>query len=400
MIYIVRHGQTAGNKAKVLQGCGSNHPLNEEGIRQAEAVRKWILEQLIHFDILFTKGVEAPGKEKKMIRMTTAPGKLKNLLILTALMLAISAQVLFAAPGQVTNASNGASQNGWLHVNGTQLVNEQGHAVVLHGMSSHGLQWFSQYTTRNAIGSTAAYGANLFRVAMYTKEGGYLSQKQAIMKKLYAAVDAAISRNMYVIIDWHILSDGNPKSHQRAAKIFFRKVSQRYGNTPNVIYEICNEPNGKGTWKNIRSYANAVIPVIRKNSPKSLILVGTPTWSQDVDVVAQSPLACKNIMYTCHFYAGTHKAWLRNRILTAMEQGVPVFVSEWGTSGATGGGGVYKKEAGKWISFMEKHKISWANWSYCNKSESSAALKRGANAEDGLKKWELSESGKYVFSKF
>ena len=332
--------------------------------------------------------------------MRTAAKRLNTLLVLTVLMLAISAQILFAAPGQVADASNGASQNGWLHVSGTQLVNEQGHAVVLHGMSSHGLQWFAQYTTRNAIGSTAAYGANLFRVAMYTKEGGYLSHKSTMMKKLYAAVDAAISRNMYVIIDWHILSDGNPKSHQKAAKTFFKKVSQRYGDTPNVIYEICNEPNGKGTWKNIRSYAEAVIPVIRKNSPKSLILVGTPTWSQDVDVAAQSPLACKNIMYTCHFYAGTHKAWLRDKILTAMKKGLPVFVSEWGTSSATGGGGVNLKEANKWISFMKKHNISWANWSYCNKSESSAALKRNANTEDGLKKSELSKSGKYVFSKF
>ena len=332
--------------------------------------------------------------------MTGAARRLKILLVLTAFMLAISAQILFAAPGQVTNASNGASQNGWLHVSGTQLVNEQGHAVVLHGMSSHGLQWFAQYTTRNAIGATAAYGANLFRVAMYTKEGGYLSHKSAMTKKLYAAVDAAISRNMYVIIDWHILSDGNPKSHQKEAKTFFKKVSQRYGNTPNVIYEICNEPNGKGTWKNIRSYAEAVIPVIRRNSPKSLILVGTPTWSQDVDVVAQSPLAYKNIMYACHFYAGTHKAWLRNKVLTAMKKGLPVFVSEWGTSSAAGGGNVNKKEADRWISFMKEHKISWANWSYCNKSESSAALKRSANAEDGLKKSELSKSGKYVFSKF
>ena len=332
--------------------------------------------------------------------MTSAARRLKTLLVLTAFILAISTQSLFAAPGQVTNASNGASQNGWLHVSGTQLVNEQGNAVVLHGMSSHGLQWFEQYTTRNAIGSTAAYGANLFRVAMYTKEGGYLSHKLAMMKKLCAAVDAAISRNMYVIIDWHILSDGNPKSHQKAAKAFFKKVSQRYGNTPNVIYEICNEPNGKGTWKNIRSYAQAVIPVIRKNAPKSLILVGTPTWSQDVDVAALSPLAYKNIMYTCHFYAGTHKAWLRDKILTALKKGLPVFVSEWGTSSATGGGGVYIKEAGRWISFMKEHRISWANWSYCNKSESSAALKRSANAEDGLKKSELSKSGKYVFSKF
>lgn len=303
-------------------------------------------------------------------------------------------------PGKVKNAANGAAQNGWLHVKGTQLVNQKGKPVVLHGMSSHGIQWFPKFTTKNAIGSTAAYGANLFRVAMYTEEGGYLSNKKSMLNTLYKAVDAAVSRNMYVIIDWHILSDGNPMKHRKAAVTFFTKVSERYRNTPNVLYEICNEPNGKGTWKKIRSYAKTVIPVIRKNSPKAVILVGTPTWSQDVDVAAKSPLPYTNLMYTCHFYAGTHGSWLRKKVKTALDKGLPVFVSEWGTSKASGGGGVYKKESGRWISFMKKYKISWANWSYCNKKESSAALKKKANPENGLTKKELSKSGKYVFARF
>jgi len=279
------------------------------------------------------------------------------------------------AAGGVHSAENGAAQNGWLRVEGTQLVNQNGQEMVLHGMSSHGLQWYSGFTVRSAIGSTAAYGANLFRVAMYTAEGGYLKNKKAIFRKLCDAVDAAISCNMYVIIDWHTLSDRNPKSHQKAAKKFFDQVSRRYAGRPNVIYEICNEPNGNTSWKQIRSYANAVIPVIRRNAPKSLILVGTPTWSQDVDVAAADPLSFDNIMYTCHFYAGTHKEWLRSKIRTALSKGCAVFVSEWGTSSASGSGGVYKKEAGRWIAFMRKHKISWAYWSLCDKRESSAALR-------------------------
>ena len=325
-----------------------------------------------------------------------------TVLLLVLLLSGLTAAYSFvlAAPGEVTDASNGAAENGWLSVSGTQLVNQQGQSVVLHGMSSHGLQWFPQYTTSNAIGATAAYGANLFRIAMYTAEGGYLSHKSSMLKQLYKSVDAAIARNMYVIIDWHILSDGNPKKHQKAAKKFFKKVSARYANVPNVIYEICNEPNGKGTWKKIRSYAKAVIPVIRKNAPSSVILVGTPTWSQDVDVAAGSPLPYPNLMYSCHFYAGTHGEWLRGKVKTALDKGLPVFISEWGTSKASGGGGVHTGEADKWISFMDQNKLSWANWSYCNKKESSAALSKKADPEDGLVQNELSKSGKYVFSKF
>ena len=288
------------------------------------------------------------------------------------ILLSVTAQggfSVFAAPGEITNASDGAAENGWLSVRGTQLVNEKGQAVVLHGMSSHGLQWFSQFTTADAIGATAAYGANLFRIAVYTVQGGYLSRRSAMLKKLYRAVDAAISRNMYVIIDWHILKDGNPKKHQKAAKDFFRKVSRRYGKTPNVIYEICNEPNKKGTWKRIRSYAN-------------------------------SPLPYPNLMYTCHFFFFFHGEWLRGKVREALGRGLPVFISEWGSSRASGSGGVYTEEADRWISFMEQHKLSWTNWSFCNKAESSAALDAKANPEDGLTPEELSASGRYVFSRF
>ena len=308
--------------------------------------------------------------------------------------------VYAASPGKIVKASNGVKQNGWLKVKGTQLVNKKGKAVVLRGMSSHGLQWYSDFTTREAIGSTAAYGANIFRVAMYTEEGGYCSNKKEILKKLYEAVDAAIDWNMYVIVDWHILNDVNPNKHKKAAKTFFKKVASRYKNKPNVIYEICNEPNGGTSWKQIRSYANAVIPVIRKQSPKSIVLVGTPTWSQEVDKAAENPLKFKNVMYVCHFYAGTHTGWLRDRISDAMAKGAPIFVTEWGMSDASGGGGVYKTEAKRWMKFLKKKKISWCAWSLCDKNESSAVLKPGANAQNGIKRSELSKAGKFVFGQF
>ena len=57
MIYIVRHGQTAGNKAKVHQGRGSNYSLNEEGIRQAETVRDWFLKQQISIDRVYSSSL-------------------------------------------------------------------------------------------------------------------------------------------------------------------------------------------------------------------------------------------------------------------------------------------------------------------------------------------------------
>ena len=299
-------------------------------------------------------------------------------------------------PAPVTSVSGGASENGRLRVDGTRLVNERGETVQLKGMSSHGLQWFANFATEDAIKATAAYGANLFRCAMYTGEGGYLSNK-AVKDTLISAVDAAIRQDMYVIIDWHILSDGDPLANADAAAEFFAEMSERYADCPNVLYEICNEPNGGVTWDgNVKPYAERIIPIIRANSD-GIILVGSPAWSQDLHEAAKNPLSGDNIMYTCHFYAGTHTDWLRQRIADC---NLPVFVTEWGTSAADGNGGVFLDEAQKWIDFMNERGISWANWSLCDKSESSAALKSGANVSDGISADELTESGAFVFGNF
>ena len=298
-------------------------------------------------------------------------------------------------------ARGGVSENGWLQVKGTQLCNEAGEPVVLRGMSSHGLHWFPQYTNAQSIRNTAAYGANLFRVAMYTGEGGYLSQSAAVKEKLVAAVDAAIAADLYVIIDWHILSDGNPSAHTDEAVAFFREMTARYGDNPAVLYEICNEPNGGISWENdVKPYAITVVNAIREKAPKSVILIGSPTWSQDIHEAAKSPLAGENLMYTLHFYAGTHGAWLRERIDDVTAKGLPVFASEWGTSRADGSGGVFLKESAEWLDFLNARGISWANWSLCDKNETSAALRPGTPNDRAWTQPDLTESGAFVFSHF
>ena len=295
----------------------------------------------------------------------------------------------------------GVSENGWLRVEGTSLLNEKGEPAVLRGMSSHGIQWYPQFTSEKAIKNTADYGANLFRIAMYTAEGGYLSSPDAVYNQTVKAVDAALANDMYVIVDWHILSDGNPLSHGAEAEKFFDKISERYSDEPAVMYEICNEPNGNVSWdKDIKPYAERIIKTIRKRSPDSIILVGSGTWSQDIHQAAANPLNTKNIMYTCHFYAGTHGQWLRDRIDGVLKAGLPVFVTEWGTSTADGSGGVFTAESEQWLKFMNDRGISWANRSLCDKNETSAALKPGASPYSTWTEDNLTASGRLVFSHF
>ena len=304
-------------------------------------------------------------------------------------------------PEPVQARQGGVSQNGWLQVVGTQLCGETGEPVILRGMSSHGLQWYGQFASAGAVYALADCGANLFRAAMYTGEGGYLSQPEAMKAKLTEAVDAAIANDLYVIIDWHILSDGDPMAHAAEAEAFFSEMSRRYQDTPNVLYEICNEPNGNVSWNgSVKPYAQRIIRAIRAHSPKAVILVGSPTWSQDIHLAAADPLEGENLMYTLHFYAGTHGAQLRQRVDGALAQGLPIFVSEWGVSRADGSGGVFLQESQVWLDFLEARGISWCNWSLCDKDETSAALRPGTSPAGPWGQKELSESGRFVFSCF
>ncbi|OPZ86179.1 MAG: Endoglucanase 5A [Firmicutes bacterium ADurb.Bin419] len=285
--------------------------------------------------------------------------------------------------------------NGKLKVIGNQLCNQKKEPIQLKGMSSHSIHVFGSFVNVDAIRHLRDdWGMTLFRAAMYTEEGGYIKNPD-IKKKVQEAVQAAIDTGIYIIIDWHILSDGDPNKHKTQAIEFFNEMATLYGKYPNVIYEICNEPNGKEvTWSDsIKPYADEVIAEIRKIDPDNIIIVGTDTWSQGIDAVEKAPLDYSNIMYALHFYAGTHEQWLRDRIDYCLGKNIPVFVSEWGTSLATGSDGVYSTETLEWINFLDERKISWVNWSLSDKPESSAALLPSASSKGGWTDSDLSESG-------
>jgi hypothetical protein len=289
--------------------------------------------------------------------------------------------------------------NGRLQVINRQLCNEAGTPIQLRGMSSHGLQWFDQCYNASALQTLAMdWGADVFRAAMYVDEGGYLNNKVGLRTKVNQLVDWSAQNGMYCIIDWHILNPGDPNIHTADAIEFFQLMAQQHAGKKNVIYEICNEPNGV-SWSSVKGYAEQIIPVIRQYDPEAIVLVGTPSWSGAPGDVRSNPLTgtnAYNTMYTFHFYAGSHysQSYIDDVIKT-----VPLFVSEWGTSNYSGNGGNYYTNAQNWVSLMAGNntlgiKVSWCNWSFCDKDESSAALNPGAC---GSNNWNnTSTSGTWV----
>ncbi len=299
------------------------------------------------------------------------------------------------------NRSGGTAAGG-LSVAGTQLVDSAGNPVQLRGISTHGLAWFPDYVNADCIRQLKEeWGMNVFRLAMYTAEsGGYCTggSRDDLKALVRDGVKYATDCGMYVIIDWHILSDGNPNTYIDEAKAFFEEMSREYADYTNVIYEICNEPNGGTSWSDVKAYAEQVIAVIRENDADGIILVGTPNWSQYVEQAAADPITdYSNIMYTLHFYAATHTDSLRASMVNAIESGLPVFVSEYGICDASGSGAIDENQAEQWVRLMDEYQISYVAWNLSNKSETSAVIKSSCCKVSGFGEEDLSESGKWLY---
>ncbi|WP_228409494.1 carbohydrate-binding domain-containing protein [Radiobacillus deserti] len=310
--------------------------------------------------------------------------------------------------------------------NGMKTLGDQnGNPIQLRGMSTHGLQWFPDILNKNAFSALANdWDANVVRLAMYVGEDGYASNPEVIKQRVIDGIELAIANDMYVIVDWHVHAPGDPTADvYSGAMDFFKEISSLYPNNPHIIYEVANEPNPNepgvtndaAGWQVIKSYAEPIIQMLRDTGNENLVIVGSPNWSQRPDLAADNPIDDDNTIYTVHFYSGTHapsdNSLDRENVMSnaryAIENGVAVFASEWGTSEASGNNGPFLEEADAWIDFLNGNNISWVNWSLTNKNETSAAFlpyilgKHDATSldpgEDQV--WavdELSVSGEYV----
>ena len=314
---------------------------------------------------------------------------IKIVLILVVLMPLAICSVASKTAKTIPPKNSPVALNGQLQVIGTQLSNKDGKALVLRGASLgwHNL-WPRFYNEKAVAWLASDWKCNVIRASMGVGlDDSYLENPEYALKCMTKVIDGAIKQGIYVLIDFH-----SHKLHTAEAKTFFTGMAQKYKNNPNVIYEIWNEPDTY-SWKVVKQYAEELISTIRVIDNKNLILVGNPHWDQDIDSVAGDPIrGQKNIMYTMHFYAGTHKQWLRDRTDAAMAKGIPVFVSECAGMEATGDGPVDEAEWKAYLNWMDARKLSWIVWSVSDKNETCSMLLPRASSEgnwdDGLlKSW-------------
>jgi endoglucanase len=278
----------------------------------------------------------------------------------------------------------------------------QDRPVQLRGMSLHGIQWDHGWYFANRetlLELKEQWHIDAIRIPLYLGQGGIIDNP-SIRLSLDYLVRQAAALNLYVIIDWHVHNDaGDPNRYVNEAKRFFRKIAAQYGDQEAVIFEICNEPNGV-SWSSIKRYADQVIPIIREHSD-NVIIVGTPTWSQDVDSVVADPVDADHILYGFHFYAASHSLnQFKRKIDSARQNGLGIFVSEWGTTNFGGDGQPNLRESKAWLDYLARQGISWMNWNLSAENEESAALRPTAHPVPsqvgGWTDADLTKSGRFV----
>ncbi|HMO60573.1 MAG TPA: glycoside hydrolase family 5 protein [Ferruginibacter sp.] len=281
-------------------------------------------------------------------------------------------------------------QHGKLKVKGTQLTNQYNKPVILNGMSFGWSCFHPRFYTAGAVAWLHKdWNCNVIRAAMGIEpNNGYLQDSAKSVQLIRTVVEAAIKEGVYVIIDWH-----SHNINLKEAKAFFAQMAKDYHQYPNIIYEIFNEPDDE-TWPKVKAYSIEIIKTIRTYDKENIILVGSPHWDQDIHLPAEDPIiGFDNLMYTVHFYAATHKQWLRDRTDEAIAKGIPVFISESAGMEATGDGPLDEAEWAKWIEWMQLRKLSWITWSVSDKDETCSVLKTSASATGGWKEEDLKTSG-------
>lgn len=318
-----------------------------------------------------------------------------------------------AAPTEQSEPGGAVETHGWLRVEGTSLLDEQNRITVLRGVSSHGITWYPRYLNGGAAKTLRERGANVMRFAMYTEpSGAYLEDRERSLDYLYMGIESALSQGLYAIVDWHILRDENPNEFADEAAVFFEEISAHYAGEPGIIYEICNEPNGDTDWNDVVAYAERVIPIIRANAPQALILVGVPNYCTDFRGPMEQPLAYENIMYTMHRYidATAGEPCGSGQLENLLENGLPIFVSEWGVS--LGEDDPFAEETEKpgdiydvtnaqpFLDLMKKHNVSWTAWALANKDEVHSMLQYDCRSLSDWTEEELTDFGRLVFYNF
>ena len=325
----------------------------------------------------------------------------KTLTLLLSILFLLSAVSGCGAKNAVKDGRARPSSCGELQVIEGRLCDQKGNPAMLRGVSTHDLITTESFINDDLFRELSEeYGVNVVRLAVYTYGMGVIGyctkgDKDRYKQNIANGVAYAKAHDMYAIIDWHILSDGDPNRYLDDAKAFFGEMAEQYRDHNNVLYEICNEPNGVD-WQTVKRYAEEIIPIIREKDPDSVILVGNPDWSKDLRSVAADPLSFGSVMYSLHFYAATHRQEYRDMLAEVRKAGLPVFVTEYGVTASSGGLPRDLESADLWIDLLERENVSYCMWALSKAPEACSMVRSTVPKYRGFEHDDFTETGLWL----
>ena len=220
-----------------------------------------------------------------------------------------------------------------LHVNGKELVNEDGEAVILRGVMAPELNKLDQEKKfrRSFFDEVFDFGGNVIRIPVHPY--AWEQDEYYLWRYLDPVVQWAVENDFYVILDMHCIGNigtgdgeqmpsGNVK---KFAEDFWTLTANYFRDVPNVLFEIYNEPtliNAK-TWAD---NAAKLVDIIRGADCKQVIIVSSRDYTYDLSYWAEHPLDDSNVMYSAHLFPNRNSA----ADLSKYADKLPVIVTEWG----------------------------------------------------------------------
>lgn len=287
--------------------------------------------------------------------------------------------------------------HGKLSVTDSHLTDSFGDLFQLRGVSTMNLTQGSELVSKDTFQTLRDdWHINTVRLAVYpTGDGGYNTLDEAgraaCHELLINGVKAADELGLYVIIDWHTLSDGDPNLNRETAASFFHSISLSLKDYDNVLYEICSTPNAV-SWDSVSSYALYVIDVIRANVPDSIIIVGTPDRSQNLEAAALAPIQRDNILYSLQFYAASNGMELREAAQIAIQAELPLIVTQFSLHDTYGGSEIDIEQGDFWLTFLEQQRIGYVLWNLSASTDNSCLLTPDCTSLSNWNDEDLSET--------
>jgi len=283
-----------------------------------------------------------------------------------------------------TASTNGGTTTGWtpppdwtngippLHTEGRHFTDPFGNVVVLRGVAIADLQDVDterpgmsvQQLLELLTDEDARFYTRVVRFTVFP-ERWLVDPKQYLIEHLVPAVEAAARLGLYVIVDWHEISDVEPVIDRTTE--FWNTVAPVFAGHSNVLYEIFNEPINQDdpSWQRWKAQAQPWVNSIRQYAPSNIILIGGPFWSQQIGGAATDPFEGENLAYVGHIYPVIDRnVWSDTGVMAQVAEVQPLMITEWGfrDDGNYIWDGTKSSFGDPLKDFVESHNLSWTAW--------------------------------------